>query len=214
MLNMIEEGVTFPTSYPYPVQAWRIGNELLLIGIGGEAVVDYSLRFRREFGPATWVCGYTNDMAAYIPQRRVWEEGGYEGGPHLDEYGRPAWRWAGDVEDRIAAAVHRVVRRCTPGGRGSAIASGPRLVAHRDGTLSPRRDFPRSNGVPSVACCVVAGGRAVWWRESTASCGAASLPPLPDARSAEPETPEPAAAAAVAVSASPVARLLVETSED
>ena len=109
MLKMIDEGVTFPTSYPYPVQAWRIGGELLLIGIGGEAVVDYSLRFKREFGPTTWVCGYANDMAAYIPSRRVWEEGGYEGGPHLDEYGRPAWRWAGDVEDRVAGAVHRVV---------------------------------------------------------------------------------------------------------
>ena len=110
MLKLIEEGVTFPTSYPYPVQAWKIGDELLLIGIGGEAVVDYSLRFKREFGPTTWVCGYANDMAAYIPSRRVWEEGGYEGGPHLDEYGRPAWRWAGDVEDRIAGAVHRVVK--------------------------------------------------------------------------------------------------------
>ncbi|NLY01218.1 MAG: hypothetical protein GXY83_34440 [Rhodopirellula sp.] len=109
MLKMMEEGATFPTSYPYPVQAWQIGNELLLIGIGGEAVVDYSLRFKREFGPTTWVCGYANDMAAYIPSRRVWEEGGYEGGPHLDEYGRPAWRWAGDVEDRVAGAVHRVV---------------------------------------------------------------------------------------------------------
>ena len=109
MLKMIDEGVTFPTSYPYPVQAWRIGGELLLIGIGGEAVVDYSLRFKREFGPTTWVCGYANDMAAYIPSRRVWEEGGYEGGPHLDEYGRPAWRWAGDVEDRVSGAVHRVV---------------------------------------------------------------------------------------------------------
>lgn len=110
MLTMMDEGVTFPTSYPYPVQAWQIGKELLLIGIGGEAVVDYSLRFKREFGPGTWVCGYANDMAAYIPSRRVWEEGGYEGGPHLDEYGRPAWRWAGDVEDRIVGAVHRVVR--------------------------------------------------------------------------------------------------------
>jgi hypothetical protein len=109
MLKMIDDGVTFPTSYPYPVQAWQIGDELLLIGIGGEAVVDYSLRFKREFGPTTWVCGYANDMAAYIPSRRVWEEGGYEGGPHLDEYGRPAWRWAGDVEDRVAGAVHRVV---------------------------------------------------------------------------------------------------------
>ena len=115
MLQMIAAGVTFPTSYPYPVQAWRIGDELLLLGIGGEAVVDYSLRFKREFGPTTtWVCGYANDMAAYIPSRRVWEEGGYEGGPHLDEYGRPAWRWAGDVEDRIAGAVHRVVRQVQP----------------------------------------------------------------------------------------------------
>lgn len=111
MLEMIDEGVEFPTSYPYPVQAWQIGDELLLIGIGGEAVVDYSLRFKREFGPRAWVCGYANDMAAYIPSRRVWEEGGYEGGPHLDEYGRPAWRWAGDVEQRIAGAVHRVVQQ-------------------------------------------------------------------------------------------------------
>jgi neutral ceramidase len=111
MLKMIDDGVVFPTSYPYPVQAWQIGRELLLIGIGGESVVDYSLRFKREFGPTTWVCGYANYMVAYIPSRRVWEEGGYEGGPHLDEYGHPAWRWAGDVEDRIAGAVHRVVER-------------------------------------------------------------------------------------------------------
>lgn len=110
MLKMIEEGVEFPTSYPYPVQVWRIGNELLLVGLGGEVVVDYALRFKREFGPRTWVCGYANDMAAYIPSRRVWEEGGYEGGSHLDEYGRPAWRWAGDIEDRIAGAVHRLVQ--------------------------------------------------------------------------------------------------------
>ncbi len=111
MLALLDEGVVFATGYEYPVQAWRLGEELLLIAMGGETVVDYSLRFKREFGPGTWVCGYANDMAAYIPSRRVWEEGGYEGGPHLDEYGRPAWRWAGDVEDRIAGAVHRVVER-------------------------------------------------------------------------------------------------------
>ena len=110
LLTLIAEGVALPTSYPYPVQAWRIGDELLLIGIGGEAVVDYALRFKREFGPRTWVCGYANDMAAYIPSRRVWEEGGYEGGPHLDEYGRPAWRWAGDVEARVARTVRQVVQ--------------------------------------------------------------------------------------------------------
>jgi hypothetical protein len=115
MLKMIDEGVVFPTSYEYPVQAWRIGDELTLIAIGGEAVVDYSLRFKKDFGPGTWVCGYANDMAAYVPSRRVWEEGGYEGGRHLDEYGRPAWRWAGDIEDRIAGAVQRVVEAVRAG---------------------------------------------------------------------------------------------------
>lgn len=109
MLKKLDEGLVFPTSYSYPVQAWQLGRELLFIGIGGEAVVDYSLRFKREFDQqTTWVCGYTNEMAAYIPSRRVWEEGGYEGGSHLDEYGRPAWRWAGDIEDRIAGAVREV----------------------------------------------------------------------------------------------------------
>ncbi|MEX2232607.1 MAG: neutral/alkaline non-lysosomal ceramidase N-terminal domain-containing protein [Cyclobacteriaceae bacterium] len=110
MLKMIDLGTDFPTSYPYPVQAWQIG-ELLMIGIGGEAVVDYSLRFKREFPGKTWVCGYSNYMSAYIPSRRVWEEGGYEGGPHLDEYGHPAWRWARNIEDRIVRTVHKVVRQ-------------------------------------------------------------------------------------------------------
>ena len=113
MLKKLDAGETFAPTYPYPVQAWRLGGELLLIGIGGEAVVDYSLRFRKEFGPNTWTCGYANDLVAYIPSLRVWKEGGYEGGPHLDEYGRPAMRWASDVEDRVVEAVHRLVETVT-----------------------------------------------------------------------------------------------------
>lgn len=109
MLVKLDSGETFRPEYPYPVHAWQLGNEVLMIGMGAETVVDYSLRFKREFGPGTWVCGYADDMIAYIPSRRVWEEGGYEGGARLYEYGRPALRWAGDVEDRIAASVHRLV---------------------------------------------------------------------------------------------------------
>jgi hypothetical protein len=111
LLRQLDAGAVFPPSYPYPVHAWRLGDDTLFIGLGAEAVVDYALRFKREFGPGTWVCGYADDMIAYIPSRRVWEEGGYEGGSNLFEYGRPAFRWAGDVEDRIAAAVHTLVRR-------------------------------------------------------------------------------------------------------
>jgi neutral ceramidase len=111
MLRKLDAGEEFRLSYPYPVHAWRMGEEMLVVGMGAETVVDYALRFKREFGPGTWVCGYADDMIAYIPSRRVWEEGGYEGGSNLFEYGRPALRWAGDIEDRIAATVHELVRK-------------------------------------------------------------------------------------------------------
>ena len=87
---------------------------MLVIGQGAETVVDYALRFKKEFGPGTWVCGYTDDMIAYIPSRRVWQEGGYEGGATLYEYRHPAVRWASDVEDRIAASVHKLVKEVRP----------------------------------------------------------------------------------------------------
>ena len=106
----MDQGETFSSSYPYPIHAWRLGSEMLVIGMGAETVVDYALRFKREFGQGTWVCGYVDDMIAYIPSRRVWEEGGYEGGSYLYEYGRPAYRWAGDIEDRIVASVRKLVK--------------------------------------------------------------------------------------------------------
>ncbi len=114
MLQKLDSGEKFPAAYPYPIHAWRLGDEMLVIGMGAETVVDYALRFKREFGPGTWVLGYTDDMIAYIPSRRVWEEGGYEGGSNLFEYGRPALRWAGDIEDRISATVQKLVGQVRP----------------------------------------------------------------------------------------------------
>ncbi|MFN0021861.1 MAG: neutral/alkaline non-lysosomal ceramidase N-terminal domain-containing protein [Pirellulaceae bacterium] len=111
MLQKLDGGEKFPAAYPYPIHAWQLGKEMLVIGQGAETVVDYALRFKKEFGPGTWVCGYTDDMISYIPSRRVWEEGGYEGGSNLYEYGRPAFRWGGDVEDRIAATVKKLVQQ-------------------------------------------------------------------------------------------------------
>lgn len=114
MLKRLNQDGTFAKTYPYPVHAWRLGSEMLMIGMGAESVVDYALRFKREFGPGTWVCGYADDMIAYIPSRRVWEEGGYEGGSYLYEYGRPAFRWSGDIEDQISGVVHRLVKQVRP----------------------------------------------------------------------------------------------------
>ncbi len=109
LLTQLEQGEVFSDAYPYPLHAWRLGDELLLIGMGAETVVDYALRFKQHYGAGTWVLGYTDDMAAYIPSRRVWLEGGYEGGAFLYEYGRPALRWGPEVEQTIAAAVERLV---------------------------------------------------------------------------------------------------------
>jgi len=107
-------GKVFERNYAeYPVQVWRLGTNQLWIALGGEVCVDYALRFKREFGPSTWVTGYANDVMAYIPSRRLWEEGDYQAGA-FDVYGLPASRWCPDVEDRIATAVERLVKQVGP----------------------------------------------------------------------------------------------------
>ena len=111
LLKKLDAGHKFESAYPYPIHAWQLGQEMLVVGMGAETVVDYALRFKREFGEGTWVMGYADDMISYIPSRRVWEEGGYEGGSNLFEYGRPAYRWDGSIEDRIAASVHKLVKQ-------------------------------------------------------------------------------------------------------
>lgn len=116
LLQKLDAGETFQPAYPYPLHAWRLG-DVLMIGMGAETVVDYALRFKKEFGPGTWVLGYTDDMIAYIPSRRVWEEGGYEGGSNLYEYGRPALRWSGDIEQMIAESVQKLVKQVEPAGK-------------------------------------------------------------------------------------------------
>jgi neutral ceramidase len=104
-------GKVFERGYPeYPVQVWRLGTNQLWVALGGEVCVDYALRFKKEFGPSIWVTGYANDVMAYIPSRRLWEEGGYQAGA-FDVYGLPANRWCPDIESRIAAAVERLVKQ-------------------------------------------------------------------------------------------------------
>jgi len=110
MLGKINAGEELSTSFPYPIQVWKLGEEMLIIALGGEAVVDYSLKFKKHFGEGTWVCGYSSDLIAYIPSLRVYNEGGYEGGAHIQEYGyHPAERWGDDVEDRITKTVEKLV---------------------------------------------------------------------------------------------------------
>jgi neutral ceramidase len=95
--------------YPYPVQAWRLGRDVRFVLLGGEVVVDYALRLKKELGGSpegTWVAGYTNDVMAYIPSLRVLNEGGYEGAAAMVYYGLPS-KWAPDVEELIVKEVRR-----------------------------------------------------------------------------------------------------------
>lgn len=87
-------------SHDYPVQVIKLGHDLTFITLGSEVVVDYSLRFKREFAGSAgvWVAGYSNDYTGYVPSLRVLKEGGYEA----------AAGWADSVEDRIANKVHEL----------------------------------------------------------------------------------------------------------
>lgn len=93
----------------YPVQVVRFGGDLMLIALGSEVVVDYSLRLKAELGsedgPAIWVAGYSNVYDGYIPSRRVLLEGGYEA------QSRP---WNPSLEERIIEKVHELVVKTKP----------------------------------------------------------------------------------------------------
>jgi hypothetical protein len=109
LLKRIEKEGSLSGTYPYPVQTWQFGNSFTWIALGGEVVVDYSLRLKCELGTtATWVAGYSNDVMAYIPSLRVLKEGGYEGGGAMVYYGQPT-AWSPRVEESIIRAVHEQV---------------------------------------------------------------------------------------------------------
>jgi neutral ceramidase len=111
LLRQIKDKGSLAGTYPYPVQAWQLGHDLTFVALGGEVVVDYSLRLKKELGrEGTWVAGYTNDVMAYIPSLRVLKEGGYEGGGAMVYYGLPTV-WGAKVEDVIVAAVHEQVKK-------------------------------------------------------------------------------------------------------
>ena len=109
LLGVLDRDGKFPDHYPYPVQVWQFGNSLKLIALGGEVVADYALRLKSLHGfDDTWVAGYSNDVLAYIPSRRVLEEGGYEGGDAMIYFGH-AGRFGRAVEEIIVEKVSDLV---------------------------------------------------------------------------------------------------------
>lgn len=149
LLAELERRGALRTEYPCPVQVARFGGDLTLIALGGEAVVDYSLRLKRELSPGkTWVAAYSNDVFGYLPSRRVLEEGGYEAGEAMRFTDLPG-PFASGLEDRIVAKVRDLL-----GKTAAPPASLPAAPA-----TAERSPSERSSSDPAPAPAP-AGGRA------------------------------------------------------
>jgi hypothetical protein len=108
LLEDIDDGQPLSPTYPYPIQRWQLGDGVQWFFLGGEVVVDFAIRIKAEnTGARTWVAGYSNDVMAYIPSRRVLTEGGYEGGGAMAVYGLPTI-WSERVEEQIIDEVQRL----------------------------------------------------------------------------------------------------------
>lgn len=111
MLDTIAREGKLPSNYPYPIQVAQLGRSLTMVALGGEVVVDYSIRLKKELtATPLFLIAYANDVMGYIPSVRILREGGYEGGGSMIFYGRPG-PWAEEVEELIVRKVHELVRR-------------------------------------------------------------------------------------------------------
>ena len=115
LLAEIAKNGSLAKTHTYPIQAWQLGKRVTLLAFGGEIVVDYSLRLKKELGhQTTWVAGYANHVMAYIPSERVLKEGGYEGGRSMIYYQLPA-HWKPGLEDQIVKAAKALTKQVRTG---------------------------------------------------------------------------------------------------
>ena len=106
MAETAERGEKIPSSYPFPLQVWKLGDQAIF-SLGGELVVDYAIELKRIFGQEAFVLGYSNDVMAYIPTATILREGGYEGESSQMVYGLPA-TWAPEIETIILYEMVRL----------------------------------------------------------------------------------------------------------
>lgn len=111
-LERLRNGESLETTYPYPIQAWTLGDQLIM-GLGGELVVSYALKLKELFGWETFVLAYCNDVMGYIPSNVILKEGGYEGDTSQKVYGLPA-KWNPALEDVIYEACKKLVEEIKP----------------------------------------------------------------------------------------------------
>ncbi|MDR2776053.1 MAG: neutral/alkaline non-lysosomal ceramidase N-terminal domain-containing protein [Tannerella sp.] len=110
--KQLTEGRSLITSYPYPIQIWNMGGQML-VSMGGEVVIEYAIGLKRKFGYDTFVMGYSNDVMAYIPSVKILREGGYEGADSQKVYGLPSV-WSEEVEAMIYREIEKLAMVVDP----------------------------------------------------------------------------------------------------
>jgi neutral ceramidase len=94
----------------YPVQAIRLAKDVVILALGGEVVVDYAIRTKKQFaGTDVIVAGYSNEVMCYIPSKRVLGEGGYEAADSMIYYGQPG-PFTDEVEETVFRSIYHVMR--------------------------------------------------------------------------------------------------------
>lgn len=105
-LDQLDKNGKLRTTYPYPMEVWKLGDQPLM-ALGGELVVQYAIELKKLFGPDIFVMGYANDDMAYIPSETILKEGGYEGETSQRYYGLPA-KWNSDIQVKILTGMRKI----------------------------------------------------------------------------------------------------------
>ena len=108
-LTGLKEKGSFPSSYPYPVQIWKLGDQPVMI-LGGELVIQYAIELKILFGHDIFVMGFANDVMSYIPSETILKEGGYEGESSQRVYGMPA-KWESGIQEMILNAFRKMATK-------------------------------------------------------------------------------------------------------
>ncbi|HAM10934.1 MAG: hypothetical protein A2X05_12035 [Bacteroidetes bacterium GWE2_41_25] len=106
LLKELNTNGALRTSYPYPLQVWKVGSQPIMT-FGGELVIEYSIEMKKIFGPELFIIGYANDDMAYIPSETILQEGGYEGESSMMVYGLPG-KWETGIQAAIVNEMKKL----------------------------------------------------------------------------------------------------------
>ncbi len=95
-------------SFRYDVQVWKLGSQLTIFGMEGEVCSPWGPMLRSMARTEqAMVIGYANNVDAYIPDKRIVCEGGYEGGD-AQKFFLPG-PFTEDIDSEIKQIVDRAI---------------------------------------------------------------------------------------------------------